>query len=66
MRYKRLSCAASLVAAWRRIDRSTLIDKVDETMLPRVGIITTDLQATTAAIENVAGPQQVVLLGRRR
>ena len=24
VRYKRLSCAASLVAAWRRIDRSTL------------------------------------------
>ena len=47
-------------------NRPEYIDKVDETMLPRVGIITTDLQATTAAIENVAGPQQAVLLGRRR
>ena len=47
-------------------NRPQYIDKVDETMLPRVGIITTDLQATAAAIENVAGLQQVVLLGRRR
>ena len=47
-------------------NRPEYIDKVDETMLPRVGIITTNLQATAAAIENVAEPQQVVLLGRRR
>ena len=47
-------------------NRPQYLDKVDETLLPRVGILTTDLQATAAAIENVAGPQQVVLLGRRR
>ena len=47
-------------------NRPQYLDKVDETLRPRVGIITTDLQATAAAIENVAGPQQVVLLGRRR
>ena len=47
-------------------NRPQYIDKVDESLLPRVGIITTDLQATAAAIENVAGLQQVVLLGRRR
>ena len=41
-------------------------DKAAETLLSRVGIITTGLQATAAAIENVTGPQQVVLLGRRR
>ena len=47
-------------------NRPQYIDKVDELLLPRVGVITTDLQATAAAIENVAGLQQVVLLGRRR
>ena len=47
-------------------NRPQYIDKVDELLLPRVGIITAALQATTAAIENVAGLQQVVLLGRRR
>ena len=47
-------------------NRPQYIDEVDGTLLPRVGIITTDVQATAAAIENVAGLQQVVLLGRRR
>ena len=47
-------------------NRPQYLDKVNETLLPRVGIITTDLQATAAAIKNVAGLQLAVLLGRRR
>jgi len=45
-------------------NRPQHIDKVDESLLPRVGIITTDLQATAAAIENVAGLQQVMRAAR--
>ena len=39
VRYKRLSCAASLLQL--ASNRPQYLDKVDETLLPRVGIITT-------------------------